>query len=144
MCKGTEDSYELAITPLIGKEQHFFYVCPKFFHANTTNEIRAITIAHEMTHDSADTSDECYGEINCMILSSAKAIKNAENYALFASAVHSEKQLLKKRKHQSSRSSNSGKITTKKVKENNPFPMTESAASLRREFLQLLMLLMIN
>ncbi len=84
-------------TILKGKRQHVVNVCPLFFKQTTTCDSRIVTIIHEMTHDSAATEDEkmngvvAYGEVNAKQLAATNlksAIWNAENYALFAEAVH--------------------------------------------------------
>ena len=86
---------ETANTPYFGKDLHFFYICPFFF--DTSLEGRTATIVHEMTHDSANTDDvgeKCYKVDDCKKMAAKKpesAIKNAENYALFAAAVQLQK-----------------------------------------------------
>lgn len=78
-------------TVLLGKKQHVINLCPAFFHAGETE--KAITLAHEMTHDSSATQDQkikgsdCYGPVPCKALAISDpklAIESAESYALFA------------------------------------------------------------
>ncbi len=80
---------------LKGKRQHVVNVCPLFFTSSADERI--VTCIHEMTHDSAATEDEkingvvAYGDVKAKQLAATNpnsAILNAENYALFAEAVH--------------------------------------------------------
>ena len=85
-------------TVLLGKKQHIINICPSnFFKSSVSASERAITLAHEMTHDTAATQDqrvkgkECYGAENCKELAKNNpglAIWSAESYALFAFDVY--------------------------------------------------------
>ena len=79
---------------LLGKKQHIINLCPGFF--DQIDSQKAITLAHEMTHDSSATLDQkikgfdCYGPEKCKLLASDDpllAIESAESYALFAADV---------------------------------------------------------
>ena len=88
---------------LLGKKQHIINICPSnFFKSSVSVTERAVTLVHEMTHDSAATQDqrvkgkECYGEENCKRLAKTTpglAIWSAESYALFAFDVFSKSKL---------------------------------------------------
>lgn len=92
-------------TGLSGKKQHVINICPLLFNKSSSEQI--LTIVHEMTHDSSATLDEklnngntCYSPNQCKELIKQKpmnVIYNAENYALFASAVANQ-QTSRKRK----------------------------------------------
>ena len=85
---------------LTGKEQHFINLYKLFFTAKDKygfmpqNEYQAMTILHEITHDVAGTQDVTYDPIKCQQLTKKKlkgvteATDNAENYALYATAVY--------------------------------------------------------
>ena len=85
---------------LTGKEQHFINLYNLFFTAKDKNgrmpqnEYQAMTILHEITHDVAGTRDLEYDTTKCHQLTKkalkgvTKAADNAENYALYATAVY--------------------------------------------------------